>query len=229
MSKRVCTFLLRPSSFETLYIVWFEQSWCIVVRHQHFTNSNAHHWFECHIPIVYLYVITLKNNNNNNKIMLFWLLLVHPPYQQVEIMHEFVVCQPPTARRTTRRRKFNRRHGGVVSQDEQNAVSKTFITISSCFFQTDSTDSFSMLMNGKTAGAFLKSLRHLHHCRLWTERLRKMTSSSRGSPWRLLFFGTDQFAMESLKLLTSSRYKKWDSRGFKLLFHPGPHYHHSYS
>ncbi|XP_041840702.1 methionyl-tRNA formyltransferase, mitochondrial isoform X2 [Melanotaenia boesemani] len=73
-----------------------------------------------------------------------------------------------------------------------------------------------MWTTGRRSGAFLKSLHHFHHCCLKTEMRRcangckqwcykLMSSSSSGRPWRLLFFGTDQFAVESLKLLTSSR------------------------
>ncbi|XP_070765040.1 methionyl-tRNA formyltransferase, mitochondrial [Enoplosus armatus] len=71
-----------------------------------------------------------------------------------------------------------------------------------------------MWTSGRTAGAPLKILAHLGHCRLRTpwrrqpdgrqRRLCRLMSSS-GPPWRLLFFGSDQFAVESLKLLTASR------------------------
>ncbi|GAA6222942.1 methionyl-tRNA formyltransferase, mitochondrial [Lates japonicus] len=71
-----------------------------------------------------------------------------------------------------------------------------------------------MWTNGKVAGATLKTLRYLQHCCIPTvlrrgtdgrqQRLCRLMSSS-GPPWRLLFFGSDQFAVESLKLLTSSR------------------------
>ncbi|TKS70372.1 Methionyl-tRNA formyltransferase, mitochondrial [Collichthys lucidus] len=67
----------------------------------------------------------------------------------------------------------------------------------------------------KTARASLRVLHHLHHCcgqagwrSKWTDRgqrqLCRLLSSS-GPPWRLLFFGSDQFAVESLKVLTDSR------------------------
>ncbi|XP_072237187.1 methionyl-tRNA formyltransferase, mitochondrial isoform X2 [Leuresthes tenuis] len=67
-----------------------------------------------------------------------------------------------------------------------------------------------MWTNGRTAGAFLKSLYNVQHCCMrteWRESIRgcKLMSSSSTAPWRLLFFGTDQFAVESLKLLTTSR------------------------
>lgn len=45
-------------------------------------------------------------------------------------------------------------------------------------------------------------LRRLQHCQplaVWRRHL------SSGPPWRLLFFGSDEFAVESLKLLTSNR------------------------
>ncbi|XP_029987148.1 methionyl-tRNA formyltransferase, mitochondrial-like isoform X1 [Sphaeramia orbicularis] len=48
----------------------------------------------------------------------------------------------------------------------------------------------------------LSMLSHLRPCCVRT--LWKHLSTS-GPPWRLLFFGSDQFALESLKLLTSSR------------------------
>ncbi|KAG7239528.1 hypothetical protein INR49_028830 [Caranx melampygus] len=68
-----------------------------------------------------------------------------------------------------------------------------------------------MWTNSRTAGAALKIL---HYCkptlllRRDTDRLQRRICrfmSSSGPPWRLLFFGTDHFATESLKLLTSSR------------------------
>lgn len=71
-----------------------------------------------------------------------------------------------------------------------------------------------MWTNGRTAGDFLKLLIHFQHCckqTVWRgdtdgrqRRLCRLMSSS-GRPWRILFFGSDQFAVESLKLLTSSR------------------------
>ncbi|KAM9861085.1 methionyl-tRNA formyltransferase, mitochondrial [Aulostomus maculatus] len=58
----------------------------------------------------------------------------------------------------------------------------------------------------------LHLLRYPRAGTMWTRRdagrprrLRRHLSSS-GPPWRLLFFGSDQFAVESLKLLTSSRH-----------------------
>ncbi|XP_073319837.1 methionyl-tRNA formyltransferase, mitochondrial [Pagrus major] len=70
-----------------------------------------------------------------------------------------------------------------------------------------------MWTNSRTAGASLRILNLLHHCSAQTGwrrgtdgrhrwLCRRMSSS--GPPWRLLFFGSDQFAVESLKLLTSS-------------------------
>ncbi|XP_030269985.1 methionyl-tRNA formyltransferase, mitochondrial isoform X3 [Sparus aurata] len=70
-----------------------------------------------------------------------------------------------------------------------------------------------MWTNSRTAGASLRILNHLHHCcghtgwRRGTDGryrglCRRMSSS--GPPWRLLFFGSDHFAVESLKRLTSS-------------------------
>uniref|UniRef100_A0A672IFW0 Methionyl-tRNA formyltransferase, mitochondrial n=1 Tax=Salarias fasciatus TaxID=181472 RepID=A0A672IFW0_SALFA len=61
---------------------------------------------------------------------------------------------------------------------------------------------------GRTAGACLR-MPHLLQPPSWrwrssTKRLCSRMSSSR-PPWRLLFFGSDEFAVESLKLLTSSR------------------------
>ncbi|KAM7014943.1 methionyl-tRNA formyltransferase, mitochondrial [Tautogolabrus adspersus] len=75
-----------------------------------------------------------------------------------------------------------------------------------------------MWTNNKTAGVSLKVLHLLQHCclqtgcRTWGGRgadrrprqLCRLLSSS-GPPWRLLFFGSDHFAVESLKLLTASR------------------------
>nr|XP_046248630.1 methionyl-tRNA formyltransferase, mitochondrial [Scatophagus argus] len=71
-----------------------------------------------------------------------------------------------------------------------------------------------MWANCKKAGAPLRVLNHLQSCCVHTVRrkgaeggqrrlCRRMSSS--GPPWRLLFFGSDQFALESLKLLSSSR------------------------
>ncbi|KAK2853400.1 hypothetical protein Q5P01_006061 [Channa striata] len=66
---------------------------------------------------------------------------------------------------------------------------------------------------GKT-GAFVKILRRFQFgCvhSMWRRgadgRQRRLCGlvSSAGPPWRLLFFGSDQFAVESLRLLTSSR------------------------
>ncbi|XP_051236071.1 methionyl-tRNA formyltransferase, mitochondrial isoform X2 [Dicentrarchus labrax] len=64
----------------------------------------------------------------------------------------------------------------------------------------------------RTAGASVRVLHHLQSCCThsgWRptdggpRRLCRLMSSS-GPPWRLLFFGTDHFAVESLKLLNSS-------------------------
>lgn len=69
-----------------------------------------------------------------------------------------------------------------------------------------------MWTNGKTAGASMRILNYLQHCcvqSLWGRGpeggQRRLCGSSSGPPWRLLFFGSDQFAVESLKLLTLSR------------------------
>ncbi|XP_071344325.1 methionyl-tRNA formyltransferase, mitochondrial [Trachinotus anak] len=68
-----------------------------------------------------------------------------------------------------------------------------------------------MWTNSRRAGAALKILQRC--CKPTAvrrgtdgrqQRLCRFSSSS-GPPWRLLFFGSDQFAIESLKLLTSSR------------------------
>ncbi|XP_035508482.1 methionyl-tRNA formyltransferase, mitochondrial [Morone saxatilis] len=65
----------------------------------------------------------------------------------------------------------------------------------------------------KTAGGSLRVLHLLQNCCIhsgWRRtdggqrRLCRLMSSS-GPPWRLLFFGTDHFAVESLKLLNCSR------------------------
>ncbi|XP_040892591.1 methionyl-tRNA formyltransferase, mitochondrial [Toxotes jaculatrix] len=70
-----------------------------------------------------------------------------------------------------------------------------------------------MWTSRKTAGATLKILKHVQRCCVLRvlqreadgqRRLCRCMSSS-GPPWRLLFFGSDQFAVESLKLLASSR------------------------
>uniref|UniRef100_A0A3Q3XD09 Methionyl-tRNA formyltransferase, mitochondrial n=1 Tax=Mola mola TaxID=94237 RepID=A0A3Q3XD09_MOLML len=69
-----------------------------------------------------------------------------------------------------------------------------------------------MWTNGTTAVASLRIFQHLQHCcvqslrRSKAERWqRRFGTSSSGPPWRLLFFGSDEFAVESLKLLSSSR------------------------
>ncbi|KAM3625653.1 uncharacterized protein V6R79_015538 [Siganus canaliculatus] len=58
-------------------------------------------------------------------------------------------------------------------------------------------------------GVYLRIFKLLRLCRrtgaevrLWS---RPTSSGPAGPPWRVLFFGSDQFAVESLKLLTSSR------------------------
>uniref|UniRef100_A0A674NSC0 Mitochondrial methionyl-tRNA formyltransferase n=1 Tax=Takifugu rubripes TaxID=31033 RepID=A0A674NSC0_TAKRU len=62
----------------------------------------------------------------------------------------------------------------------------------------------------KITGAYLRLLEAFEHrrvCSLWrtgSGRGQRRLSSF-GPPWRLLFFGSDNFAVESLKLLTSSR------------------------
>ncbi|KAM6950905.1 methionyl-tRNA formyltransferase, mitochondrial [Lycodopsis pacificus] len=61
-----------------------------------------------------------------------------------------------------------------------------------------------MWTTGRTAGASLRVLRPLQRCCPQAAAPCRLGSSSR-PPWRLLFFGSDQFAVESLKLLTSSR------------------------
>ncbi|XP_069543685.1 methionyl-tRNA formyltransferase, mitochondrial [Brachyistius frenatus] len=63
----------------------------------------------------------------------------------------------------------------------------------------------------RPVAAYLKICsRFQHRCtrttwRSDTDRSLRRLGSTSGPPWRLLFFGTDQFAVESLKLLTSSR------------------------
>ncbi|XP_029284648.1 methionyl-tRNA formyltransferase, mitochondrial isoform X2 [Cottoperca gobio] len=60
-----------------------------------------------------------------------------------------------------------------------------------------------MWMPCRTAGACVEAVRCCPQAgfrQRWPRRL-----SSSGSPWRLLFFGSDHFAVESLKLLTSNR------------------------
>ncbi|XP_038549389.1 methionyl-tRNA formyltransferase, mitochondrial isoform X2 [Micropterus salmoides] len=68
-----------------------------------------------------------------------------------------------------------------------------------------------MWTSGKTAAASLNLLHRFQRCCVRTGwrtrndgRQRRLMSSA-GPPWRLLFFGSDHFAVESLKLLTSSR------------------------
>ncbi|CAJ1048522.1 methionyl-tRNA formyltransferase%2C mitochondrial [Xyrichtys novacula] len=76
-----------------------------------------------------------------------------------------------------------------------------------------------MWMSRKPAGVSLRVLQLVQHCWLQTvcgtwgwrrggvgpaAQLCRLMSSS-GPPWRLLFFGSDEFAVESLKVLTSSR------------------------
>ncbi|KAK2919637.1 hypothetical protein Q8A73_001841 [Channa argus] len=70
-----------------------------------------------------------------------------------------------------------------------------------------------MWINGKI-GVFVKTLRRFQYDLAHTilrsggdgqQRWLCRPVSSSGPPWRLLFFGTDQFAVESLRLLTSSR------------------------
>lgn len=79
-------------------------------------------------------------------------------------------------------------------------------------FQAENTVRISMWSNGTTAVASLRIFQHLQHCcvqslrRSKAERWqRRFGTSSSGPPWRLLFFGSDEFAVESLKLLSSSR------------------------
>lgn len=69
-----------------------------------------------------------------------------------------------------------------------------------------------MLTKGKTAVTSLRLLHLLQHCCVQPLRrrsgvfgLQRRLCTSSGPPWRLLFFGSDQFAVESLKLLASSR------------------------
>ncbi|KAM9765382.1 methionyl-tRNA formyltransferase, mitochondrial isoform 2-T2 [Menidia menidia] len=70
-----------------------------------------------------------------------------------------------------------------------------------------------MWTNVRASGAFLKSFSNVLHCGMWREwrvgtqgwKLMSSSSSSSTLRWRLLFFGTDDFAVESLKHLTSSR------------------------
>ncbi|XP_042371697.1 methionyl-tRNA formyltransferase, mitochondrial-like [Plectropomus leopardus] len=57
----------------------------------------------------------------------------------------------------------------------------------------------------------LRIINLLHRCSVFRRtavggqtQIRRLLSSS-GPPWRILFFGSDQFAMESLKLLSDSR------------------------
>ncbi|KAM4744527.1 methionyl-tRNA formyltransferase, mitochondrial [Anableps anableps] len=70
-----------------------------------------------------------------------------------------------------------------------------------------------MWMNTKTGRVFLKTLNHVLNVLKFSPRTNVCTQSHRKlgasrPPWRLLFFGTDQFAVESLKLLTLCRNSK---------------------
>lgn len=73
-----------------------------------------------------------------------------------------------------------------------------------------------MLTNGATAGSSLKIFQHLQQCCVRSLRRgkaegwqRRFGTSSPGPPWRILFFGSDEFAVESLKLLSSNRCKAY--------------------
>ncbi|XP_037553209.1 methionyl-tRNA formyltransferase, mitochondrial [Nematolebias whitei] len=77
-----------------------------------------------------------------------------------------------------------------------------------------------MLSNGRNPGVFLKTFNHFQHFNYRTESLRGTMKLHKHwfcctpespprirsrPPWRLMFFGTDQFAVESLRVLTDSR------------------------
>ncbi|XP_071763618.2 methionyl-tRNA formyltransferase, mitochondrial [Centroberyx gerrardi] len=77
------------------------------------------------------------------------------------------------------------------------------------------TAALNMWNNVKARRAALEMLQGVRNCciqRLWStrsqsqqQRLCRHYSTTSGPPWRLLFFGSDDFAVESLKLLASSR------------------------
>ncbi|XP_047219220.1 methionyl-tRNA formyltransferase, mitochondrial isoform X4 [Girardinichthys multiradiatus] len=65
-----------------------------------------------------------------------------------------------------------------------------------------------MWMNRKTGSVFLKTLNHVLNVLKFSTNVRTQPPRKPGPsrpPWSLLFFGTDQFAVESLKVLTSCR------------------------
>ncbi|XP_054878448.1 methionyl-tRNA formyltransferase, mitochondrial isoform X1 [Poeciliopsis prolifica] len=71
-------------------------------------------------------------------------------------------------------------------------------------------DRFTMWMNRKTDRVFLKTLSYVLNVLKFSPSTNVRTQSSRKLgpsrlSWRLLFFGSDQFAVESLKLLNLSR------------------------
>ncbi|XP_047435765.1 methionyl-tRNA formyltransferase, mitochondrial [Mugil cephalus] len=72
-----------------------------------------------------------------------------------------------------------------------------------------------MWTKSRAAGAYLTTLQHVRCCckqTIWKRsgemrqrRLCRLMSSASAPPWRVLFFGTDQFAVESLQFLASNR------------------------
>lgn len=81
---------------------------------------------------------------------------------------------------------------------------------------------FSMWTNVKTIRAYVETLKRCQRCCMGTvwrgdtdqgqRQLCRVLSSTSKPKWRLLFFGTDHFAVESLKLLTSCRCESHTSR-----------------
>ncbi|XP_035988980.1 methionyl-tRNA formyltransferase, mitochondrial isoform X1 [Fundulus heteroclitus] len=65
-----------------------------------------------------------------------------------------------------------------------------------------------MWMNRKTGGAFLKTLDHVLNVLKFNTSVWIRRAEPPRPAWRLLFFGTDHFAVESLRLLTFCRNRK---------------------
>ncbi|KAM9366658.1 methionyl-tRNA formyltransferase, mitochondrial [Symphorus nematophorus] len=105
-------------------------------------------------------------------------------------------------------------HGGHIQGKSPVHRDEVSVSRESSVSRAEDTARVSMWTESRIAAASLRILQRLHshgHAgwrRRGTDggqrRLCRLMSTS-GPPWRLLFFGSDQFAVESLRLLSSSR------------------------
>lgn len=114
------------------------------------------------------------------------------------------------------------KHGGTVCWLVLTVPAGQLVIVWKCSaLRSDLCCFIIMLSNGRNPRVFLKTFNHFQHFNYRTESLRGTVKLHKcwfcctaespprirsRPPWRLMFFGTDQFAVESLRFLTDNRY-----------------------